>query len=198
MCLEYEHGERNDIGIFSKEIFVSTLKLLSFLIFCLTFMNSAQAQLQTVPYVELSKYAGTWYQIAHKPLNFEGPCVCSRQVLTPIEDGSIAVYNTCNEPTTGVLRSIAGFAYNNDPATNAQFTVDFGLPKMGQYWIIGLGDNYEYAVVSDPAFSSLYILSKTPQLAAELYEEALEKAKAQMDVSKLRVTEQRNCFYPAL
>lgn len=177
---------------------MSILKLFSFLIFGLCFVNPAHAQLQTVPYVELAKYAGAWYQISHKPLSFEGPCICSRQVLTPVEDGSIAVYNTCNEPTTGALRSISGFAYNNDPATNAQFTVDFGLPKMGQYWIIGLGDNYEYAVVSDPAFSSLYILSKTPQLSAELYEEAVEKAKAQMDVSKLRVTEQRNCIYPEL
>ncbi len=176
---------------------MSSFKLLSFLIFGLFLLNPAQAQLQTVPYVELSKYAGTWYQISHKPLSFEGPCVCSRQVLSGLEDGSIGVYNTCNEPTTGQLRSISGYAYNNDPATNAQFTVDFGLPKMGQYWIIGLGENYEYAVVSDPTLVSLYILSKTPQLSAELYEEALEKAKMQVDVSKLRLTEQRNCVYPA-
>lgn len=161
-------------------------------------MDSAQAQLQTVPYVELSRYAGTWYQISHKPLSFEGECICSRQVLTGLEDGRVGVYNTCNEPGTGVLRSISGFAINNDPQTNAQFTVDFGLPRTGQYWIIGLGDNYEYAVVSDPSLVSLYILSKTPQLSAELYEEALEKAKAQVDISKLRVTEQRNCKYPAL
>ncbi len=177
---------------------MSTLKLLSFFIFGLYFMNSAQAQLQTVPYVELSKYAGTWYQISHKPLIFEGKCICSRQVLSGLEDGTVGVYNTCNDPTTGELRSISGVATNNDPSTNAQFTVDFGLPHTGQYWIIGLGDNYEYAVVSDPSLLSLYILSKTPQLSPELYAEAVEKAQRQVDVSKLRVTEQRNCEYPAL
>lgn len=177
---------------------VKTLQLLSFFILGLFFMNPARAQLQTVSYVDLSQYAGTWYQIAHKPLSFEGPCVCSRQVLSGLEDGRVGVYNTCNDPSTGELRSISGFATNNDPQTNAQFTVDFGLPKTGQYWIIGLGDNYEYAVVSDPTYVSLYILSKTPQLPVELYEEALAKAKAQMDVSKLRITEQRNCEYPVL
>jgi apolipoprotein D and lipocalin family protein len=118
--------------------------------------------------------------------------------LTGLEDGTVGVYNTCNDPTTGELRSISGVATNNDPSTNAQFTVDFGLPHTGQYWIIGLGENYEYAVVSDPSLLSLYILSKTPQLSPDLYAEAVEKAQRQVDVSKLRVTEQRNCEYPAL
>ncbi len=174
-----------------------SLKLLSFLIFGFYLSNHAQAQLQTVPYVELSKYAGTWYQIAHKPLIFEGKCVCSRQILSPLEDGRVGVYNTCTEPVTRELRSISGVATNNDPRTNAQFTVDFGLPRTGQYWIIGLGENYEYAVVSDPSLISLYILSKTPELSAELYEEAIEKADRQVDLSKLELTVQKDCEYPA-
>lgn len=128
---------------------------------------------------------------------FENGCVCSRQVLTPAEDGRIAVYNSCNNQTlAGPLREIHGFATNDEPASNSKFTVDFNLPKKGAYWIIGLDSKYRYAVVSDPSLTSLYILSKTPTLASDLYQEAVEKAAEQIDVSKLAITEQIGCVYP--
>ena len=155
----------------------------------------AHAQMRTVPYVEVERYLGTWYQIARNPLIFEGSCICSRQVLS-LGQGRVDVYNSCNEPVTGELREIRGFATNNDPRSNAQFTVDFGLPQKGQYWIIGLDADYRFAVVSDPSYLSLYILSKTPTLAPELYEEAVALAAEQMDVSKLRMTPQAGCVYP--
>ena len=159
------------------------------------FAQQAHAQLRTVPYVEVERYLGTWYQIARNPLIFEGNCICSRQVLSHGQ-GRVDVYNSCNEPATGELREIRGFATNNDPSSNAQFTVDFGLPRTGQYWIIGLDVDYRYAVVSDPSLLSLYILSKTPTLSPELYEEAVDLAGEQMDVSKLRMTPQTGCAYP--
>jgi len=159
------------------------------------FAQPARAQLRTVPYVEVERYLGTWYQIARNPLIFEGNCICSRQVLS-LGQGRVDVYNSCNEPTTGALREIRGFATNNDPSSNAQFTVDFGLPQTGQYWIIGLDVDYRFAVVSDPSLRSLYILSKTPALAPELYEEAVALAAEQMDVSKLQLTPQAGCAYP--
>lgn len=153
--------------------------------------------LSTVPFVEVSRYLGAWYQIARNPLPFENGCVCSRQVLSARPDGRVGVYNSCNDQSaTGPLREIRGFAINDDPATNARFTVDFGLPRLGQYWIIGLDTDYRYAVVSDPSKTSLYILSKTPTLAPDLYAAALAEAAAQVDTSALLLTEQSGCSYP--
>jgi apolipoprotein D and lipocalin family protein len=161
----------------------------------LAFSERTYAQLRTVPYVDVARYLGAWYQISRIPLPFEGNCVCSRQVLS-LGEGRVDVYNSCNEPTTGELREIRGFATNDDTTTNARFTVDFGLPRLGQYWIIGLGEDYQYAVVSEPSLSSLYILSKTPTLSEELYEEAVALAAEQMDTSRLVMTPQMGCVYP--
>ncbi len=156
------------------------------------------AALQTVPYVDPAQYLGTWYQIARNPLFFERGCVCSRQVLSAEASGQIGIYNTCNDQTpTGRLQEILGTAVNDDPATNARFTVDFGLPNKGQYWIIALDPQYRYAVVSDPSLKSLYILSKTPDLAAGLYDEAVKQAAAQVNTSQLQKTLQMGCNYPA-
>jgi apolipoprotein D and lipocalin family protein len=163
--------------------------------FCLIPFTSSWAQLVTVPFVDLTRYAGTWYQIAANPLPFEGNCRCSRQVLTPIDD-KVAVFNSCTDPISGQLRTISGFAYNQDRTTNAIFKVDFGFPTKGDYWIIGLDEDYRWAVVSDPRKISLFILSKTPVLNEELFQQALNEAQKQVSLSRLRKMEQENCNYP--
>lgn len=164
----------------------------------LSLASLASAELKTVPYVDVSKYLGTWYQIAHIPLFFEGgACACARQNLSADASGVVKVYNSCNtDNAAGALREIRGEAYNDDPKTNARFTVDFHLAYKGTYWIIGLDPQYRYAVVSDKDQYSLYILSKTPTLPAALYNEAVSIAAQQLDVSKLEMTDQRNCKYP--
>ncbi len=153
--------------------------------------------LVTVNYVDVGRYLGAWYRISSYPLVFEGVCSCARQVLSAGTDGKIDVYNSCNRGgVNGPLAEIRGFAVSDDPISNARLTVDFNLPKKGQYWIIGLDSDYRYAIVSDPARSSLYILSKTPTLSPELYQAALAEAATQMDISKLVAAEQVGCTYP--
>jgi apolipoprotein D and lipocalin family protein len=78
---------------------------------------------------------------------------------------------------------------------NTKLIVDFNSSQKGDYWIIGLGPDYKYAVVSDSKMRSLYILSKTTELDTKLYNEALQKAATKMGVSKLLTTIQSGCNY---
>jgi apolipoprotein D and lipocalin family protein len=161
--------------------------------------RTAAAELKTVDYVDPVRYVGDWYQIAHIPLFFEfsGPCACAIQHLAPGPKGILKVHNTCNAgDPSGAIQEIKGEAYNDDPKTNSKFTVNFHQAFNGTYWIIGLDAHYRYAVVSDANQYSLYILSKTPTLAADLYKEAVALAAKQLDTSKLELTEQRGCRYP--
>ena len=159
---------------------------------------ASAGQLQTVDYVDPNLYVGRWYQISHNQMPFEPQnCMCAQQTLALQTDGTLSVYNSCNDGSlTGPIREIHGVASNNDPLTNAQFTVDFGLPQKGQYWIIGLAADYHWAVVSDPSGRSLYILSKTPTLSAEDYQIAVNKAEEQVSTQKLKSTIQVGCAYP--
>jgi apolipoprotein D and lipocalin family protein len=159
-------------------------------------MVQAEENLQTVPYVDLSAYAGTWYQVAGIPQPFDKDCVCNRQVLTAQDDGTVGVRNTCNlKAPGGPLLSISGTATVVDTTTNAQLKVDFGMPEPGDYWIIALDREYRYAVVSEPSKKALFILSRTPVLETALYERAIDQAAAQVDTSALKITEQKNCSY---
>lgn len=166
------------------------------LIFVATFSFSALA-VETVEYVDLEKYAGNWYELGANPQFFTPrDCMCTRQVLTPREDGLIGVYNSCREGSPeGKINDIEGTARPLD-TTNAKLEVDFGLPFKGSYWVIALADDYSWAVVTDKRENSLYILSKTPTVEDGLYEDIVALAATKTDTSKLRVTSQQGCSYP--
>jgi apolipoprotein D and lipocalin family protein len=157
----------------------------------------AKAEIKTVGQIDFVKFAKTWYQIARNPLIFEYGCVCSRQVLTAKPEGKVGVFNTCNFRTPqGRINQISGAASIIDQNEPGKLAVDFGLPWKGSYWIIALDPDYRYTVVTDRRQNSLYILSETPLMAPELFAKAMSEAQVQVDVSKLKMTQQEGCIYP--
>lgn len=173
------------------------IRLLLILLTSGLFGSSAFAAVETVSHVDLSRYVGTWYDIASNPIIFQPSCPCERQVLTPTADGKVSVFNSCNKGSPdGQLSEIRGTAEPVD-GTNSKLAVDFGFPWKGAYWIIALDTDYRYAVVSDNFGYSLYILSKTPQLEDSLYQQALKSAQAaNVNTKNLVFSSQVGCQYP--
>jgi len=136
--------------------------------------------LQVVPSVELSRYAGKWYEIARLPNRFQRACdagTTATYTLRP--DGKITVLNECRT-TDGRLKSAAGtarVASANGP--NTRLKVTFFWPFSGDYWIIGLDPDYRWAVVGEPSRKYLWILSREPRLDERLYQQILERARQQ-------------------
>lgn len=126
--------------------------------------------LPVVPRVDLERYTGTWYEIARYPHRFQEGCYGSTATYTLRDDGRIDVVNACRQGgPRGELRSAKGIAKIADPVTNAKLRVSFLRPFWGDYWIIGLGANYEYAVVGHPSRKYLWILSRTPRMEEATY-----------------------------
>lgn len=146
-----------------------------------------RSPLQVVPFVDLRRYAGTWYEIARLPNRFQKGCVGSRATYTVRHDGKIEVLNECHEGSfDGKLRKASGKAWVVDSKTNAKLKVSFFWPFSGAYWIIDLGKDYEYAVVGHPDRKYLWILSRTKKMDEALYEEILNRLRAkEYDTSKL-------------
>lgn len=167
------------------------------LLLILGFIGAAQA-LEPVEFVDVSQYLGRWYQQSRNVLPFEPvDCVCAQQTLSLNTEGSVDVFNSCNQgDPSGKSFEIRGKAFSQDSTANNRFTVDFNLPKLGQYWILAVGPNYKWAVVSEPTLASLYILSKTPELDAADYDDAVLAASMQVPTDKLKKTSHKNCVYP--
>jgi apolipoprotein D and lipocalin family protein len=146
---------------------------------------------RTVPSVDLARYLGTWYEIALFPQRFEKGCTETRATYTLRPDGDIDVVNDCVDCTSGRHRIAHGRAWVTDRTTNAKLRVRFFWPFSGKYWIIDLGENYEYAVVGHPSRTYLWILCRKPVMDAAVYAGILERLKAaSWDVTKLSLTKQ--------
>lgn len=132
--------------------------------------------LQTVPKVNLLRYAGTWYEIASYPQRFQEGCTGTTATYTLRSDGKIRVVNRCRKGALdGKEDSVEGLARIVDNLSNAKLEVSFFWPFWGDYWIIDLGSDYEYAVVGHPGRDYLWILSRTPTLSDGVYQRIVDR-----------------------
>lgn len=121
--------------------------------------------LNVYPKVDLKKYLGEWYEIARLPYKYERGCYNTKAVYSSNEDGSIRILNYCNKNSIdGTLEIAEGKAFVSDEETNAKLKVQFAWPFKGDYWILDIGKEYEYALVGNPSRENLWILSRSPKL----------------------------------
>jgi apolipoprotein D and lipocalin family protein len=132
--------------------------------------------LEVVPHVELEKYLGKWYEIAHLPARFQEGCTDTTATYTLSEDGNISVLNECIRNSK--VKRAKGKAKVVDKNSGAKLKVTFFWPFYGDYWIINLGKDYDYAVVGTPNRKYLWILSRTPQMDDQLFSQLIESAKS--------------------
>jgi len=156
------------------------------------------AEVRSVPFVDLDRYLGDWFEIARYPNRFQRTCVGDvRASYARRPDGRLDVVNRCRTPD-GVIEA-RGIARVVDDRTFSRLKVRFApawlsaLPFVwGDYWIIGLGGDYSWAVVGSPDRDYLWILARTPRLDHQQSEAARSAARANgFDLDRLRPTEQR-------
>jgi apolipoprotein D and lipocalin family protein len=148
---------------------------------------------RTVDAVDLDRYLGDWFEIARLPNRFQRGCAGDVTVsYARRADGRLDVINRCQAPD-GKRIEAKGVARVADTRTFARLKVRFApamlsfLPMVwGDYWILGLGEAYSWAVVGSPDRDYLWILARTPALEAEPFAAALEVARANgFDVDRL-------------
>jgi apolipoprotein D and lipocalin family protein len=158
--------------------------MLCFLCYVINLRKEEHNTLEVVSHVELEKYLGKWYEIAHLPARFQQGCTDTTATYTLSKEGSITVLNECVR--NGKLKQAKGKAKVVDKKSGAKLKVTFFWPFYGDYWIIDLGKDYDYAVVGTPNRKYLWILSRTPQMDDKLFFQLTESAKTKgFDVNKL-------------
>jgi apolipoprotein D and lipocalin family protein len=137
--------------------------------------------LEVVEDLDVERYMGHWYEIASYPQYFQRDCVATRAEYALRDDGRIRVLNRCRDGSLDAeWRQAEGVAWIVDPeSSKAKLAVSFFWPFKGDYWVIDLGPDYEYAVVGHPERKYLWILSRTPTLPDETYRKILRRIEAQ-------------------
>lgn len=131
--------------------------------------------LQTVASVDLSRYVGTWHEIARYPFGIQDRN-CARDTTADyalLASGQISVVNRCLR-ADGTAFVADGVAWVMDPQTRARLQVSF-LPAFlralpigrGDYWIIELAPDYSWVVIGEPQRRYLWVLARSPNLPQE-------------------------------
>lgn len=178
------------------------------LLFFLPFAANASGSEEPVPVEELDleRYQGTWHELASMPQEFARDCVGHAQANYEIlANGLVKVLNSC-EIQDGTRRVAEARARVN-PMFNevAKLQVTFAnvggnwlWQAAGNYWVLDLGQNYEYAVVGDPTRDYAWILSRTESVPVEKLEMIANGLLGQgYDVCRLEMTTTNEQRFPA-
>ena len=143
------------------------------------------------PVVDLSRFQGKWYEIAKLPRPTETECAGTIATYRVRTDGDLDMNSECHLRTLdGALKTMTASLKVPDPGSPAKLAIGVG-GFYGDYWILELGSDYEYAVIGHPSREYLWILSRTPTLSASTMNAVLKRAKAQQfAVERLEYTTQ--------
>ncbi|OIT01520.1 PREDICTED: temperature-induced lipocalin-1-like [Nicotiana attenuata] len=156
--------------------------------------------MEVVKKLDIEKYMGRWYEIASFPSRFQPKNgVNTRATYTLNPDGTVHVLNeTWSDGKRGYIE---GTAYKADPKSDeAKLKVKFYVPPFlpiipvtGDYWVLHIDENYQYALIGQPSRNYLWVLCRQNSLDDEIYNQLVEKAKEEgYDVSKLHKTPHTN------
>jgi len=147
---------------------------------------------------ELNKYLGKWYEIARLDHSFEHGLEQVTAEYSLGDDGRLIVRNRGFSKTKNEWKEALGKAYFVNEESIGYLKVSFFGPFYGSYVVFDLDtEEYQYAFVSGPDLSYLWLLSRTPTVSPELLERFVEEAKERgFDTDQLIKVPQREIHLP--
>jgi apolipoprotein D and lipocalin family protein len=149
--------------------------------------DAPKAAAPAEPKVELARYMGDWYEIAHLPNFPQRGCVDTTVHYKLSEGGGFDLVNACAKG--GKLKEYRGHARPWTPGAAAKFRVKFFAFIGSDYWIVDLDPDYRWAAVGTSKRDQFWVISRARTLDDETYQGILSRAKAGgYDLSRLERT----------
>jgi apolipoprotein D and lipocalin family protein len=143
--------------------------------------------------LELEKFLGKWHELYRYDHSFERGLVGVTAEYSMRKDGKIKVVNSGFKETLSGERSEAiGKAKIPNRDFPSKLKVSFFWVFYGDYFVLELDDDYQWAIVGSSSDKYLWILSRTPQIDESLKDELFQRlTQRAYDVDKLIKVEQK-------
>ena len=133
------------------------------------FMNA-----QELPFVDIERFQGPWYVIGYKPTFMDGNWINTIESYDWDADRKrYDVLTTYRKKPGGKLKSIKQKLLPVENSNNARWIARIWFFIRADYVIYKIADDYSWVVVGHPKQKYLYIMSRTPQMDEQLYDELL-------------------------
>jgi len=142
---------------------------------------------------ELNRYLGKWYEIARLDHSFERGLENVTAEYAMRKDGGVSVLNRGYSPEKNKWKEARGKAYFVKNTNEGYLKVSFFGPFYGSYVVFELDKkDYQYAFISGPDTSYLWLLARTPTLPQEVVDRFKQRSKELgFDTSKLIFVKQQ-------
>jgi len=160
------------------------MKTLGTILFLL-YTNLLAPANKPVEKIDLNRFAGKWYSLYSIPTMYDKGSRETTTNYTLNKDGYYNVLTTCKKGDEGKVSNYNSklFPVEDKPG---ELKAQFLWPFKVDYWVIELGDDYQYVVVGHPDHKFLFIMSRKPAMDKKLYDEIVARCKAKgYEVAKL-------------
>ncbi len=141
---------------------------------CATMKNEP---IETVDYVDLDRFMGDWYVIAHIPARLERNAQNAIESYTLAEDGTIeTTYTFRDGDPGGEPRRYRPRGFVVDRATNAEWRMQFVWPFKAEYLIVFLDDDYNLTMIGRTKRDYLWIMSREPAVPESTMRDLVRRA----------------------
>ena len=149
--------------------------------------------MDTAPHVDLQRFMGPWYLIAHIPTFPERNAWNAVESYALEPDGSVATTFTFNEGGfDGPLRRMTPTGFVIDRQSNAVWGMQFIWPFRADYRIVFLTPDYGLTVIARQKRDYVWVMARTPRIPEAQYRDVVRRIAAWgYDVAKLRRVPQR-------
>jgi apolipoprotein D and lipocalin family protein len=136
-------------------------------------------------------YTGRWYEIGRTPMKLTDGCVSGTTDYRRLADGQLIDRDACRMTTSdGVEKVYQGPVTILNPGMNTKVSVRYTVwgffPVWRTYWMLDHGGDYDWFIVSDPAFENVSMFTRTPRPTAHMVQMLTERTRALgYDTSKL-------------
>lgn len=153
--------------------------IMSVFIVSLSGCTSVPEGIEPVKDFQLQRYLGTWYEIARMDHSFERGLSRVTAEYSVKEDGGVNVVNRGYSAEKDEWEEANGKAYFVQDSSTGHLKVSFFGPFYASYVIFELDQQgYQYALVTGPDRSYMWILSRQKTLPDARLQELLGKAKS--------------------
>ena len=138
--------------------------------------------------VELERYMGKWYVIAHIPARAERNAFNAVERYEQIEPGVIRTVFTYREGGfDGERERMEPTGYVLEGTGNAVWAMQFFWPLRFEFTISYVDPDYDTTIIARSARDMVWIMARSPQIPAATYDELVRRVAALgYDTSKLR------------
>lgn len=150
--------------------------------------DQSKPTIPPVPSVDLARFMGDWFVIAHIPTRLERNAFDAVESYNLRPDGRVqTTFRYRDKSFDAPIKTLRPVGTVRPGFSNAVWNMQFIWPFQAEYVVVYLNDDYSQTIIGRSARDYVWLMARTPTISDADYASAMERFRALgYDVSRVR------------